>query len=327
MWPHNLKSTSFWFYLLNLKRVNPQLELLKRATILFLTFVLLCSTVIAGQFVGLASAQSGSTITITSEGHVVGTDRIDRQGDVYTLAGDIFGIIVVEKDDITLDGAGYATKGKGNGVDLNRNSNGPSQPGCGRVVVKNVRFCDKGRIFASSNNNSFTNNTFEGGGINIRCGTGYGSSGNIITHNVFIDCYEAISIDWATINLVVENNFVNCGISYFIYGWLEFDRNYWSDYEMLYSDAREIGATGIWDTPYSYKRGSNLPFVDSNPLVNPVAGAGAPEINKKSTPIPTTATLENNPESFSTNILIISIVIVVMASIGLLVYFKRQKQC
>ena len=95
---------------------------------------------------------------------------------------------------------------------------------------------------------------------------------------------------------------------------------------MLYSDAREIGATGIWDTPYSYKRGSNLPFVDSNPLVNPVAGAGAPEINKKSTPIPTTATLENNPESLSTKILISSIVIVVMASIGLLVYFKRQKQ-
>jgi hypothetical protein len=324
---HNSEPTIFYHCSLNFNQVKQQFKPLKKADVFLLISILLCSTVLASQFVGLVNAQADSTVTITSKGHVVGTDRIERKDDVYTFTRDIFGIIVVEKDDITLDGAGYAIKGKGSGVDLNRNSNGPSQPGCGRVVVKNVRFCDKGRIFASSNNNSFTNNTFEGGGINIRCGTGYGSSGNIITHNVFIDCYEAISIDWATINLVVENNFVNCGISYFIYGWLEFDRNYWSDYELLYSDAREIGATGIWDTPYSYKRGSNLPFVDSNPLVNPVAGAGAPEINKKSTPIPTTATLENNPESFSTNILIISIVIVVMASIGLLVYFKRQKQC
>jgi len=82
--------------------------------------------VLASQFVGLINAQAGSTITITSEGQIVGTDRIERQGDVYTFTGDIFGIIVVEKDNITIDGAGYTIKGKGNGVDLNRNSKGPS---------------------------------------------------------------------------------------------------------------------------------------------------------------------------------------------------------
>jgi hypothetical protein len=76
----------------------------------------------------------------------------------------------------------------------------------------------------------------------------------------------------------------------------------------LYPDAKEIASTGIWDTPYTYdKTGrSAFPFVDSSPLVNPVADAGAPEINEKLTPTPTTSTVENKPEPLPTTILIIS---------------------
>jgi len=174
---------------LNFNQVKQQFKPFKKADVFLLISILLCSTVLASQFVGLVNAQADSIITITSKGHVVGTDRIERKDDVYTFTRDIFGIIVVvEKDDITLDGAGYAIKGKGSGVDLNRNSNGPSQPGCGGVVVKNVLFCDKGHIFASSNNNSFINNTFEGGGLDIRTGVSMDCIGNVIKQGRLVDC-------------------------------------------------------------------------------------------------------------------------------------------
>jgi len=275
---HNSELTIFYHCSLNFNRVKQQFEPLKKAGIFLLISTLLCSTVLASQFVGLINAQAGSTITITSEGQIVGTDRIERQGDVYTFTGDIFGIIVVEKDNITIDGAGYTIKGKGNGVDLNRNSKGPSQPGCGGVVVKNVYFCDRGHIFASSNNNSFINNTFEGGGLDIRNGVSIEYIGNVIKHNVFIDCFpSAIFIDWAMPNVVTENNFINSKIDIQIYGQLELDRNYWSNYEALYPDAKEIGDTGIWDTSYDTgPHAGRLLFFDSNPLINHIVSAGAP---------------------------------------------------
>ena len=97
--------------------------------------------------------QTGSTITITSDGSVVGTDKIQRQGNVYTLTDDIFELIKVDKSSITIDGAGYAIKGMGNGINLKTDGS----HGCGDVVVKNVQFCEGSSIFAISNGNSFIN--------------------------------------------------------------------------------------------------------------------------------------------------------------------------
>ena len=324
---YNLVLVVFRFHLLSFKLVERSFALFKRVGIFLLIFTLLCSIVVTGQFVGLASAQTDSpTIRITSGGRVVGTDWIERRGDVYTFTGDVFGIIVVEKDGITIDGAGYAIRGNWSGVDLNRYSNGPSQPGCGGVVVKNVRFYDSGHIFASSNNNSFINNTFEGGGLDIRYGSSPDYIGNVIKHNVFINCDSAIFIDWTMLSVVTENNFINCKIAIAIYGWVEFDRNYWSNYETSYFGAKEIGDTGVWDTPYNYDDSVWCPFVDSNPLVSPVAGAGAPEITEKPTSAPTGSTIDKKSEPLLTTILMVSVVFVVIVSTGLLIYFKRHKQ-
>jgi parallel beta-helix repeat protein len=56
-----------------------------------------------------------SGIQITSAGTVEGTDLIQRSGNVYTLTGDIQRTIVVMRDDIVLDGAGYTLQGSGSG--------------------------------------------------------------------------------------------------------------------------------------------------------------------------------------------------------------------
>jgi parallel beta-helix repeat protein len=47
-------------------------------------------------------------IYIRSDGTVEGTDKIQRNGDVYNFTGDIYGRIDIQKSNIVLDGAGYS---------------------------------------------------------------------------------------------------------------------------------------------------------------------------------------------------------------------------
>ena len=74
--------------------------------------VLLLSVVAGTWFTDLAEAnffleQTPSGIRITSVGAVEGTDKIYRSGNVYTLTRDIYRAIVVLRDGVVLDGAGY----------------------------------------------------------------------------------------------------------------------------------------------------------------------------------------------------------------------------
>lgn len=48
-----------------------------------------------------------TTIFITADGDVVGTDKIVRDGNTYTFIDDVSKPIVVQKDYIIIDGAGY----------------------------------------------------------------------------------------------------------------------------------------------------------------------------------------------------------------------------
>ncbi|MCL2643315.1 MAG: hypothetical protein FWD52_07390 [Candidatus Bathyarchaeota archaeon] len=116
-----------------------------------------------------------------------------------------------------------------------------------------------------------------------------------------------------------------------MYSGLDVDRNYWSDYTTLHPEATEVGRTGVWDTPYVCVRlngneGEPIMF-DNHPLVNPIKGAGAPEVDDNTKPAPTASTEEQKPELFSTALIIIATVAVFMIIVGtsLLVYFKKHK--
>ena len=68
------------------------------------------------------SPHTGS-VRITPDGIVEGTDKISRNGDIYTLTGDISGtaenggtFLSIEKNGVTLDGAGHTISGTGTGV-------------------------------------------------------------------------------------------------------------------------------------------------------------------------------------------------------------------
>lgn len=61
--------------------------------------------------IGVVKAEG--TIYIRSDGSVEGTDKIHREGNVYTFISNIDGSIVVEKDNIVIDGANFTLQGSG----------------------------------------------------------------------------------------------------------------------------------------------------------------------------------------------------------------------
>ena len=77
--------------------------------------------------------EAGEIIYIRENGNVEGTDKIQRDGNVYTFTDNISDEIVVERNNIVVDGADYTLQGTGaegsNGIELARRSN---------VTVKNM---------------------------------------------------------------------------------------------------------------------------------------------------------------------------------------------
>jgi len=97
-------------------------------------------------------------IYIRADGSVKGTDKIHRDGDVYTLTDDIQGFepIIVERDSIVIDGAGYSVLG-----DEMYNMGGFKLDGRTNVTITNVQIVDsrEGICLNNSSNNVIANNT------------------------------------------------------------------------------------------------------------------------------------------------------------------------
>lgn len=96
----------------------------------FALLLILCSVMAWISEFKMASATG--PIYIRADGNVEGTDKILRLGDFYTFTGDLSGSIVVERDNMVLDGAGHVLLVDGDlgvGVDIRDRSN---------VTVKNL---------------------------------------------------------------------------------------------------------------------------------------------------------------------------------------------
>ena len=63
-------------------------------------------------------------IYIRADGSVEGTDKIQRDGDFYTFTGNIYDRrILVERNDIVIDGTGYTLRGDSRGIVLSERNN------------------------------------------------------------------------------------------------------------------------------------------------------------------------------------------------------------
>jgi len=91
---------------------------MKQKAAVFVLFLLLTSTLLSTSTTQYVKAEP-ITIYIRADGSVEpSTAPIRRDGNTYTFTGDIYGLIVVEKDNIVINGAGYTLQGAGSGTGI-----------------------------------------------------------------------------------------------------------------------------------------------------------------------------------------------------------------
>jgi len=219
--------------------------------ILLLAFMsVLLPTAVIGGLIRPVVAQG--TIYIKNDGNIdPPTANMASDDNVtYAFTGNIYAEIVVERDNILVDGAGYVLLGTGS-----PESRGIFLSGKSNVTIKNMEV--KGFAYGiwfdmSSNNSIFGNNiTNNIGGILISY-----SSNNSIYGNKITNQYYGIALTDSSNNSIYHNNFVDNPQQVYSYNstnvWDDGagKGNYWSDYEDRYPHAEEMDELGIWNTPY-----------------------------------------------------------------------------
>jgi parallel beta-helix repeat protein len=182
--------------------------------------LLLSFVVVSFQTIGMVKAET--TIYIKADGTVEGTDKIQRDGNVYTLTDNIdvykgsvpFGAgIKVERNDVVIDGCGYSIQAQEyvySGIDLAGRSN---------VTIKNMQIRDFNHGFYLDESSG---NTISGNDISGTNSRGYpvglwvwNSSNNNIIGNKITDHNEyGILFHFSNSKIVSGNNITNnnCGI-------------------------------------------------------------------------------------------------------------------
>jgi len=135
---------------------------------LFLSWML-----VGARFIGKATCQTLpedfqplDRTYIKADGSVQGTDKIHRDGNVYTLTADIRGFepIIVERDSIVVDGVGYSVIG-----DETWKFGGFRLDGRINVTIKNVKIvdCVQSIYLNNSSHNIIANNTLTSKILNV----------------------------------------------------------------------------------------------------------------------------------------------------------------
>jgi len=247
--------------------------------------------------IGMVKAES-AYIYINADGSVEGTDKIQRDDNVYTLTDNIDRrLIMVLKDDIVIDGAGYALRGGlPSGIQLAYRDN---------VTIKNfiislenftgvciwVYYCSNCAILNNTMESDYSCSGIDVGGgdsnfiagnhvMNMAgaIGLGEGTSDNVIFGNTLTNNSQSIGIVNSQNNTIYRNNFINnnyihimtqLGSTSFV-NYLDNGTvgNYWSDYNGTDDDG-----DGIGDIPHVIDEN----IQDNYPLMNPVDITGIPE--------------------------------------------------
>jgi len=232
-------------------------------------------------FIGILSltfdiqpVKASGTITIKADGSIEGTTHISTVDNVtYTFTDNIVNqSIVVERDNIVVDGAGYTVQGTGSGkgIDLSGRSN---------VTIKNMEIMFQrtpltywdGIYLLDSYNNSISgnhitagdcglklqyssNNTISGNSIS---NNGYGIylfdsfhnmiSGNNITDNGYGMNGCGIDLVYSSNNTISGNNITHNGYGIYLYESSNnnsiYHNNFINNLEQVYSSE----STNVWD--------------------------------------------------------------------------------
>lgn len=249
-------------------------------------------------------AEYQGNITINADGSITpSTAPIQQTGKMYTLTSDVIGDIVVEANNIILDGKGYTLLG---GVSLTDVSDvtvkgfvitntaialqtpmiGIELTNVSNAIITNniitgiesILAMDGGTyagIYVEGGNsntitgNNLTNNLNGLGFLNTSNNRFVGN--NIIGQQIFLYLHtRGIWFVNSSNNMIYYNNIVNCTyqaqVSDSINVWDDgYLGNYWSDYKTKYPSAIQIGDSGIFNVPYTI----NTQNIDRYPLTQP----------------------------------------------------------
>jgi parallel beta-helix repeat protein len=177
----------------------------KPALILLL---ILCFALISISEIGTVKAES--TVYIRADGTVEGTNKIQHVGNVYTLTGDISGSIILEKDNIELNGAGYALQGNGGGTGIyfERGVN---------VTIRNMEISHfRWGIDGISTNSTLSGNTIINNEVNgvILKGDNHNMFGNTIANNG----NYGVLLYFSDYNTISKNTITENKIGVYLYG-------------------------------------------------------------------------------------------------------------
>lgn len=178
--------------------------------------LILCPVLVALPSIGIVEASG--TIYIRADGNVEGTDKIQRDGNVYTFTDNIYDSLVVERDNIVVDGAGYSIEGPHTGLAQSPEGIGILVDRRGNVTIRDVTI--QNFMYGICINSSFTIRitdskiTDNGKAIYIE-----NTSDNIIresqiTNNIDAGIYVLESSDSTIVNNIIGDN-ANDGISLF----------------------------------------------------------------------------------------------------------------
>ena len=204
--------------------------------------LILCFAIISISEIGIVNAES--TVYIREDGSVEGTDKIQHVGNVYTLTGDISGSIILEKDNIEINGAGYALQGNGGGTGIYFESGV-------NVTIRNMEISHfRWGIDGISTNGTLSGNTIINNEVNgvILKGDNHNMFGNIIANNgnYGVDLY------FSDYNTISKNKMTENKIGIYLYG---------SQYNSI-SDNSVINNSdaGLWffGSHYNYLLGNNI---------------------------------------------------------------------
>ena len=149
--------------------------------------------------------EASETIYIRADGSVEGTTHISSVDNItYTFTDNIYDEIVVERNNIVIDGAGYTLQGTGAW-----DSKGISLSGRSNVTIKNTEIKSfwHGILFDSSSNNTVSGNSITNNDDGIRLSN---SSDNTISgNNITANEWDGIRLSNSSDNTISGNNITN----------------------------------------------------------------------------------------------------------------------
>ena len=307
----------------------------KRTALILL--LIICFAVVSISQIGRVQAES--TIYIRSDGSVEGTDKIQRDGDVYTLISDISGSIVVERDNVVLNGAGYRLQGGGN-------ENGITLSDINNNTVKNLKLSsfNIGIVVMGSDNNKILENTITDNfrGLDLTASENNTVSGNYIANNtdgialenIYNSIVEntiannsdvGIFLNGAGYNNIIGNNITNNKLGIVVsicYDNVIYHNNFVNNVNHVETD----DSNGIWDNGEEGNYWDNYTALESDE-----DGVGdtpyfIDENNRDNYPLMKPITISKTEPFPSLWVVAVSVVVIVSIAIGILVYFKKRKR-